>query len=394
MRMKRHLLIIITISGMMFLQCKSQDWSDALKQTTETLDSEKAVRYKFDNVVTEGVSGLEPFRIFYSGEFAFHAQSDDDILGYHLYKTQKGIHPRFNMEHELTYLYDGKAFYYQNIAPVITQFDSLPLESLDVSRLLPIRANHLPELLKSFENPNDSYELLHQSDTLYKGSDCFKYILRGRETGFMNTVVISKQNHLPLYLKVVLNEFQPYIVENYFYNYEFPDSFEYSIIKPAHSINSTEETRADIFIEGKRMPRLISQSLEGAIIDTEREDVKVIFWGFSSLFCAPCLASYPSLSGLYQRLSQLDSLEFVICHPSDPKERLKQFVDVKNVNYPLYLKPEDFETWRYVIAYPTFLIIDESKTIIHKHVGGVNEEVASELEKIIKKQIANANSRP
>lgn len=388
------MLIIITLPLMMLLQCKLQDWSEVLKHTAITFASEKAVSYNFDNVVTEGVSGLEPFRILYSGEFAFYSQPDDDILGYHLYKTQKGIHPRFNMEHELSYLYDGKIFYFQNIAPVITQFDSIPLDSLDVSRLMHIRENHLPELLKSFKNPTESYELLHQGETLYNGSDCFEYILRARETGFMNTLIISKADHLPLYLKVVVNEHQPYIVENYFYNYEFPDSFEYSIIKPGHSTSSSEETRANIFIECKRMPRLISQSLDGSIIDTDSEEFKVILWGFSSLFCAPCLASYPSLSALYQRLSSLESLGFVICHPSDPEERLHHYVKAKNVNYPIFLRPEDFETWRYLIAYPTFLIVDNNKTIIHKHVGGVNEEVASELEEIIKKQIATASSRP
>ena len=142
------------------------------------------------------------------------------------------------------------------------------------------------------------------------------------------------------------------------------------------------------------MPRLKSRSLDGVLIDTESKDYKVILWVFSSLFCGPCLASHPNISSLFESLSTLESLGFVVCYPSDTEERLDHYVKAKNVNYPIFMKPEDFETWRYRIAYPTFLIIDENKTIVHKLVGGVNEEVASELEKIIKKQIANANSRP
>lgn len=197
-------------------------------------------------------------------------------------------------------------------------------------------------------------------------------------------MMIRKADLLPVYLKIIYNEFQPYILENYFYDFEFPDSFEYSIIKSDHYFKTFEETRTDIFIEGKKMPQLISRSLDGALIDTESKDYKVILWGFSSLFCGPCMASHPNISALFEGLSTVDSIGFVVCYPSDTEERLKQYVKAKNVNYPILLKPEDFESWRYKIAYPTFLIIDENKTIVHKHVGGISPEKAEQLEELVK----------
>lgn len=384
MHLKRQMLLVGLLAGMVFLQCKTPQWHEVLELTASGFADKEVVSYKFDNIVTEGVSGLEPLKILYSGTFAFSVQTGYELPGYHLYKIQKGIHPRFNMEHELQYLFDGKTFYYQNIAPVITQYDSIPVDSVDIDRLISVSSDHLPDLLHGFMNASQRYELISQADTLYKGSACYNFILKDKEFDFINTVIIRKDDLLPVYLKIVYNEFQPFIVENYFYDFEFPDSFGYSIVKPDHSLSSSEETRTDIFIKGEKMPRLISRSLDGDLLDTESKDYKVILWGFSSLFCGPCLASHPNISSLFERLSAVESLGFVVCHPSDPEERLIQYVKAKNVNYPIFLKPEDFETWRYKIAFPTFLIIDENKTIVHKHVGGISPEIADQFESLIK----------
>ena len=137
------------------------------------------------------------------------------------------------------------------------------------------------------------------------------------------------------------------------------------------------------------MPRLKSRSLDGVLIDTESKDYKVILWSFSSLFCGPCLASHPNISALFEHLSTFESLGFFVCHPSDPEERLNQYVKAKNVNYPIFLKPEDFETWMYKIAYPTFLIIDENKTIVHKHVGWLSPDITEQFESLIKELYYN-----
>ena len=202
------------ITGMAFLQCSTKQWCEVLELTANGFADKEVVSYKFDNIVTEGIPGLEPLKILYSGTFAFSGQTGDELLGYHLYKTQKGIHPRFNMEHELQYLYNGKTFYYQNIAPVITQYDSIPIDSLDIERLISVSSNQLTDLLQNFKSADQRYELISQTDTLYKGSVCYNFILRDKELDFVKTVMIRKDDLLPVYLKIVYNEFQPYIFEN------------------------------------------------------------------------------------------------------------------------------------------------------------------------------------
>lgn len=152
MQLKKQILLIGLLAGMAFLQCKTRQWYEVLELTANGFADKAVVSYRFDNIVTEGTPGLEPLKILYSGVFAFSLQPGDEMLGYDLYKTQKGIHPRFNMEHELQYLYDGKTFYYQNIAPVIIQYDSILVDSLDIERLISVSSNHLPDLLQGFMN--------------------------------------------------------------------------------------------------------------------------------------------------------------------------------------------------------------------------------------------------
>ena len=96
---------------------------------------------------------------------------------------------------------------------------------------------------------------------------------------------------------------------------------------------------------------------------------KVIFLNYWATWCPPCRAEMPSIQQLYNDYN--DKIAFIFI-TNDPKEKVVQFYQDKNHNFPTYQLASNPAPEISTRSLPTTFIIDKNGRIVTKEVGASN----------------------
>lgn len=108
---------------------------------------------------------------------------------------------------------------------------------------------------------------------------------------------------------------------------------------------------------------------EGQVLDFKDVEGKVVIVNFWATWCPPCVAEIPSLQELYADYG--DKIEFVfVAH--DEREKVKNFLNKKEYNFPVYFEKSSSPDVLSVESIPTTFIIDKKGKIVVKKKGAAN----------------------
>ncbi|NGX85412.1 TlpA disulfide reductase family protein [Aequorivita sp. KMM 9714] len=120
--------------------------------------------------------------------------------------------------------------------------------------------------------------------------------------------------------------------------------------------------------------------------DYRNKYVLVDFWYKD---CFPCIKAIASLNKLRTEYSKND-LTILGLNPYDnkekDKEKLKEFIEINEMNYPTILVDNEVTKAYNVRAYPTFYIIDDNGKIVYSKVGH-SEKNEKEIDSLLSKWI-------
>lgn len=121
--------------------------------------------------------------------------------------------------------------------------------------------------------------------------------------------------------------------------------------------------------------------LKGTSISLADYKGKVVFLNFWATWCPPCRNEIPGFVEVYDKYKD-EGLEILGVAVSDRENKVKDFVQKNEVNYPCAMGTEqilrDYEPGQYI---PTTIVIDRNGQIHKRHVGYMDK---SEVEQIFK----------
>lgn len=128
--------------------------------------------------------------------------------------------------------------------------------------------------------------------------------------------------------------------------------------------------------------------LKGQAFNANSLKGKTVLLDFWAVWCAPCIAAFPTLKKLNQDLKK-DNFEVVgVAVYSGTYKDVRQFVAKHNLDYKIVVGDDDMVEKFGVIGYPTYFLIGPDGKIHKKYVGE-----AKSLYSDVKKEIAKLNKR-
>jgi thiol-disulfide isomerase/thioredoxin len=140
--------------------------------------------------------------------------------------------------------------------------------------------------------------------------------------------------------------------------------------------------RADLR-EGNSAPDFVFADLEGKqhrLSDFRGKVVLIDVWG---LWCGPCVAEAPRMSGVYGRLRE-KGLEIVSLDKGDTVENLKKFIAKNNMNWTHGHTDEAFLTLYRVDGFPTYFLLDRDGRIVSNNLRP-GDELYAKIEETLKR---------
>ena len=117
------------------------------------------------------------------------------------------------------------------------------------------------------------------------------------------------------------------------------------------------------------VPALDLRDLDGNPLSSADWRGKVVLLNFWATWCGPCRAEIPDLIRLQEKYAD----QFLVVGLStdvDPPNRVKQFAQEMNINYPVAMASPEIEAkLGGVFGLPTSFILDTQGRIVQKHIG-------------------------
>ncbi|HJS74401.1 MAG TPA: TlpA disulfide reductase family protein [Vicinamibacteria bacterium] len=146
----------------------------------------------------------------------------------------------------------------------------------------------------------------------------------------------------------------------------------------AESAGAAEET--------KGAPDLVLARVDGngslALAEQKGKVVLVDLW---ATWCAPCIKELPHLQALADKFGPDDFLMLGVVLESGDAAEIQEFVTEKQIRYPQVLGVEGTkESFGPFLGYPTKYLIDRDGRVVKRYFGMVGEELASDVETLIR----------
>jgi cytochrome c biogenesis protein CcmG, thiol:disulfide interchange protein DsbE len=135
-------------------------------------------------------------------------------------------------------------------------------------------------------------------------------------------------------------------------------------------------------------PDFTLKDLSGRNISLSDYKGKVVLLEFWATWCPPCKASVPALIELKKKYEQKGFIVvgLSIDTDSDASEKVRQFSDLYNINYPVLLANDATSKIYNVISIPTSFLIGKDGKIVDIYKGYSEEfhnELSAQIEKLL-----------
>ena len=146
-------------------------------------------------------------------------------------------------------------------------------------------------------------------------------------------------------------------------------------------------------LTGQPAPAIELEDLDGEAISLQAMKGKVVVLDFWAVWCGPCQDSVPFFQMLEDKYRD-DGLRVVGLHVDDrvpPVEKVKQYLDEKNVKYTNALSTIDVDNAFKIYAMPTTYMIDREGVLAKIHVGFNPSTTPDKLEEDVRDLLGLAN---
>jgi peroxiredoxin len=138
---------------------------------------------------------------------------------------------------------------------------------------------------------------------------------------------------------------------------------------------------------GTSMPDYSAMNLDGSKFDLASRRGKVVLLNIWATWCTPCLAEIPELQRIHDAYAARGFEVVGASVDESGVESVKQFVDAKQMRYPVVLDPQgQIANILQASVLPTSVLLDRNGKIIWKHIGYI-EPNNQELDAAIKKAL-------
>jgi thiol-disulfide isomerase/thioredoxin len=238
-------------------------------------------------------------------------------------------------------------------------------------------------------------------DTIINNTTCYHIRMPLTDSGTSRVIYdlcLNQSNYLPVYTRQFLqgifgkgdiksDVIITVIDENTYSDYNvnsknFPDI---AAIKIPSDFNP--EKKVALILPGKKAPNWQLQDLQNNTYSNTKLQGKVTLIDFSSISCAACMLSLPTLERFHKKYKAGD-VEIVSINISDNKESIERFVRKNNIEYPVLVNGENTGKKFQVSSYPTFYLIDKQGNVVTSYDG-----YSDDLEKKLITDITAATTR-
>lgn len=145
---------------------------------------------------------------------------------------------------------------------------------------------------------------------------------------------------------------------------------------------------------GSTMPEYSSMWLDGSRFDLAAKRDKVVLLNLWATWCGPCVYEMPELQRLHEEYAARGFEVIGVSVDESGAQSVKEFVDERNVTYPIALDPEGkLANILQTSVLPTTVLIDRNGKIVWKKLGAIFEN-DPELKKAIEETLQGSSDSP
>jgi len=134
-------------------------------------------------------------------------------------------------------------------------------------------------------------------------------------------------------------------------------------------------------------PEFSITTLDGEFLTLEDLRGKVVLLDFWGTWCAPCVASVPSLRSLRKRFEKESAFVMIGISSDSEKEKWRAFIADNQMAWPQYLDRDRRVQRAFAVrGFPTYILIDHEGIVRFRSIGSGMEKTAS-LEEAIRKHV-------
>lgn len=216
---------------------------------------------------------------------------------------------------------------------------------------------------------------------------------------------INKLDHVPIRYSVyyqvdlmgdTLEQYDEYSLNTYTLNdgsnyvFKTPDSF----IKGGIHIKEYRKSNADSIQKlmiGSNVPNWNFETNKRIKLSSEDHFYELVLFDFYYQSCYPCLKTIPFLNKLSKKYNLKDKGLLVVgINNIDPlDDSFYEFIQRKQINYPLVISPNNLNREFKVIGYPTLFLMNKRGELIYL-TEGYSEQLEVELENVIVEYLKKA----
>lgn len=354
-----------------------------IDESIDYLSTENVLKYDLKELTIQG-NGSDTLLIPQTTKAFFkYSEDKDNLIGFNFIVVDTLVHPYFRIPLKNTYMYDGELFKFESINPMQNETKVSNQSQMKVLRINSYIKGHLPMLLELLEG--DSYVNRIVKDTLLSNSKSL-FIKQADTTGIIYELFIKKEGGIPSFLRIISNPTQPFIEEYSYTNFEKVDTA--IVVQENHSEKVASEIKR--LTKGDSIPSLNLQYLTGEEFSFAPQKGKITILCLSMINCGPCQMAVDDIQELFLKYSGLKNIRFVVFYPIDRKEKLKKYVNTKNITCPIvYNSKERSKNFGSVMnsfktSFPAFIILNDDNKIVWIN-SGYHSQLKEEIRKAVKK---------
>jgi thiol-disulfide isomerase/thioredoxin len=167
------------------------------------------------------------------------------------------------------------------------------------------------------------------------------------------------------------------------YRFKTTDSYIMEGVHVSEFVPDTPDLVQKLAV-GSKVPRWNFETNKKTIVSSENHSYELVLFDFYYQSCFPCLKAIPSLNRLSKKydLKGKGLLVAGINNVDPVDDHFYEFVQKKQISFPLAVSPNQLSETFKVSSYPTLFLMDNKGIVIYSS-EGYSEQLETELEKVI-----------